>query len=173
MRTDRHEYVGSNFIPTKRPHRLTGRTAPLIMGHEFSGIITEVGEGVTGWKVGDRVTANGTLSCGECPMCLAGRDNICYKLGFLGVSTDGAFAEYVIVNQKRLFKIPDNVGLKEAVLCEPLACGKHALDLMNLDIRDKTVVVSGDGIIGISAAIACLQAGAKTSSYRDRNIKSS
>ncbi|NLX69753.1 MAG: alcohol dehydrogenase catalytic domain-containing protein [Clostridiales bacterium] len=159
--TDRHEYVGPNFIPTKRPHRLTGRTAPLIMGHEFSGIITEVGEGVTGWKVDDRVTANGTLSCGECPMCLAGRDNICYKLGFLGVSTDGAFAEYVIVNQKRLFKIPDNVGLKEAVLCEPLACGKHALDLMNLDIRDKTVVVSGDGIIGISAAIACLQAGAK------------
>jgi len=159
--TDRHEYVGPNFIPTTKPHRLTGRTAPLIMGHEFSGVITEVGEGVTGWKVGDRVTANGTLSCGECPMCRSGRENVCAKLGFLGVSTDGAFAEYVIVDQKRLFKIPDNVGLKEAVLCEPLACGKHALDLMNLDLRDKTVVVSGSGIIGISAAIACAQAGAK------------
>lgn len=159
--TDRHEYVGPNFIPTKRPHRLTGRTAPLIMGHEFSGIITEVGDGVTDWKIGDRVTANGTLSCGQCAMCRLGRENICSKLGFLGVSTDGAFAEYVVVDQKRLFKIPDNVGLKEAVLCEPLACGKHAVDLMNIHLRDKTVVVSGDGIIGISAAIACLQSGVK------------
>lgn len=159
--TDRHEYVGPNFIPVKTPHRLTGRTAPLIMGHEFSGVIVDVGEGVTNWKKGDRVTANGTLSCGQCPMCRAGRENICSKLGFLGVSTDGAFAEYVIVEQKRLFKIPDNVSLKDAVLCEPLACGLHAVNIMNFDFDGTTVVVSGDGIIGLSAAIACKQAGAK------------
>lgn len=159
--TDRHEYVGPNFIPVKRPHRLTGRTAPLIMGHEFAGIISEVGDKVTDWKIGDRVTANGTLSCGKCNMCLEGRENICSKLGFLGVSTDGVFAEYVIVEQKRLFKIPDNVSLEQAVLCEPLACGRHAVNLMNIDLNGKTIVVSGDGIIGISAAIACLQLGAK------------
>lgn len=159
--TDRHEYVGPNFIPVKKPHRLTGRTAPLTMGHEFAGVITEVGDRVTGWKAGDRVTANGTLSCGKCAMCLSGHENICSKLGFLGVSTDGAFAEYVLVEAKRLFKIPDNVDLKDAVLCEPLACGQHAVNIMGGDFSGKTVVVSGSGIIGISAAIACLQAGSE------------
>lgn len=159
--TDRHEYVGPNFIPTTKPHRLTGKTAPLILGHEFSGIIEEIGEGVENCKVGDRVTATGTLACGECELCQSGRENICQKLGFLGVSTNGTFAEYVLINHERLYKIPDNVGLREAVLCEPLACGQHALNLMNLNLENLTVVVSGSGIIGISAAIACINGGAK------------
>ena len=67
--TDRHEYEGPNFIPVKKPHRLTGRVAPLIIGHEFSGRIVELGEDVDGWKVGDRVTANGSLTCGKCEAC--------------------------------------------------------------------------------------------------------
>lgn len=158
--TDRHEYVGPNFIPATKPHRLTGRLAPLTMGHEFSGIIVELGEGVTKWKVGDRVTATGTLSCGKCAMCLTGHENICSKLGFLGISDDGAFADYVQVNQQMLFKIPDNVDMQEAVLCEPLACGQHAVNLMG-DFAGKNVLVSGSGIIGLSAAIASKQAGAK------------
>jgi len=102
--TDRHEYEGPNFIPTAKPHRLTGRTSPLTLGHEFSGVVHKVGEGVTGWQTGDRVTANGTLCCNRCEMCRLGRYNICEKLGFLGVSTDGAFAEYVAVEAARLFK---------------------------------------------------------------------
>ena len=78
--TDRHEYEGPNFIPVKKPHRLTGRVAPLIIGHEFSGRIVELGEDVDGWKVGDRVTANGSLTCGKCEACRSGRYNICQKL---------------------------------------------------------------------------------------------
>ena len=157
--TDRHEYEGPNFIPVKKPHRLTGRTAPLIIGHEFAGEIAEVGEGVEGWMKGDRVTANGSLTCGECEACRSGRYNICSKLGFLGVGDDGAFAEYVTVNADRLFRIPDGVTDHDAVLAEPLACGIHATRLLG-DIREKDVVVLGPGIIGLSAFYGAKYAGA-------------
>ncbi|MDR3333157.1 MAG: alcohol dehydrogenase catalytic domain-containing protein [Synergistaceae bacterium] len=151
--TDRHEYVGPVFIPTARPHRLTGKTAPLIIGHEFCGVISEVGDGVTGWHTGDRVTANGTLSCGKCEACLSGRYNVCEKLGFLGVNLNGAFAEYVEVEAARLFRIPDSVPMRDAVLTEPLACGIHATKLMG-GVGGQDVVIVGPGIIGIGALLA-------------------
>ena len=157
--TDRHEYVGPNFIPTSKPHRLTGRTAPLTLGHEFSGVVSAVGEGVTNWKPGDRVSANGTLCCNTCEMCKTGKYNICEKLGFLGVSTDGAFADYVAVDAARLFKVPDNVSLRHAILAEPLACGIHATNILG-DMTGKNVVVIGPGIIGIGCFLAVKLAGA-------------
>ena len=158
--TDRHEYEGPNFIPTVKPHRLTGRTAPLILGHEFTGRISALGEGVTGWKVGDRVTANGTLCCGVCEACRSGRYNVCQKLGFLGVSTDGAFAEEVVVEAARLFAIPEGLSMRTAVLCEPLACGIHATRLLG-DVAGKDVAVIGPGIIGLSAFFAARLKGAR------------
>ena len=157
--TDRHEYVGPVFIPVTKPHRLTGKTAPLIIGHEFTGIVDAVGENVTGWKVGDRVTASGNLVCGKCRWCLEGRINICEKLGFNGISKDGAFAEYVTVNKDRLFKVPDSVSLEDAVLTEPLACGVHSTKLIG-DVSGKKVVVIGPGMIGISCILAAKAAGA-------------
>ncbi len=157
--TDRHEYVGPNFIPTKKPHRLTGKMAPLTMGHEFSGVIAEVGEGVTGYQAGDRVTANGTLCCGKCPACQSGRYNVCEKLGFVGVGEDGTFAEYVSFEAARLFKIPDNVTQRQALLAEPLACGIHSTRLIG-DIEGKSVVVIGPGIIGLACFFAAKLAGA-------------
>jgi (R,R)-butanediol dehydrogenase/meso-butanediol dehydrogenase/diacetyl reductase len=157
--TDRHEYLGPNFIPVKKPHRLTGMTAPLILGHEFSGRIAGIGPGVGGWKAGDRVSANGTLCCGTCEMCRTGRYNVCEKLGFIGVSRDGAFAEYVTVEAARLFKVPDGLSLRRAVLAEPLACGIHAARLLG-DLRGKKVLVVGPGIIGLSCFFAARWAGA-------------
>ncbi len=157
--TDRHEYVGPNFIPTEKPHRLTGKTAPLTIGHEFSGVISEIGPDVEGWKVGDRVSANGTLCCATCEMCRTGRYNVCEKLGFLGVGLDGAFADYVAVEAARLFKVPDNVTQRQAALAEPLACGIHATRLMG-DITGTDVVIIGSGIIGIGAFLAAKIAGA-------------
>ncbi len=157
--TDRHEYVGPNFIPTEKPHRLTGKMAPLTLGHEFSGVISEVGEGVTDWKVSDRVTANGTIACGECEMCRSGYYNICEKLGFLGIGVDGTFAEYVELNAERLFAIPENVSLRHAVLAEPLACGIHSTRLLG-DIKGADVVVVGPGIIGLGCFLAAKFAGA-------------
>jgi (R,R)-butanediol dehydrogenase/meso-butanediol dehydrogenase/diacetyl reductase len=157
--TDRHEYLGPNFIPVTKPHRLTGKTAPLILGHEFTGTISEIGEGVTGWKTGDRVTANGTLSCGVCEPCRTGRYNICEKLGFVGVSRDGTFAEYVTVEASRLFRIPDGLSLRRAVLAEPLACGLHSTRLLG-DITGKNVLIVGPGIIGLACFFAAKLAGA-------------
>ena len=157
--TDRHEYEGPNFIPVKKPHRLTGRVAPLTIGHEFSGRIEQLGEGVTGWQKGDRVTANGSLTCGVCEACRSGHYNICQKLGFLGVGDDGAFADYVIVNADKLFAIPDGVTQREAAVAEPLACGIHATHLLG-DITGRDVVIIGPGIIGLSAFFGAKYAGA-------------
>lgn len=157
--TDRHEYEGPNFIPVEKPHRLTGRTAPLIIGHEFSGRIEKLGENVTGWQIGDRVTANGSLTCGKCEACRSGRYNICQKLGFLGVGDDGAFAEYVTVEASKLFSIPEGVSQREAAVAEPLACGIHATNLLG-DVSGKDVVVIGPGIIGLSAFFGAKYAGA-------------
>ena len=157
--TDRHEYEGPNFIPVKKPHRLTGRVAPLTIGHEFSGEIVELGEGVEGWNVGDKVTANGSLTCGVCEACRSGRYNIGQKLGFLGVGDDGAFADYVVVEAAKLFAIPEGVSQRHAAVAEPLACGIHATNLLE-DIKGKDVVVIGPGIIGLSAFFGAKYAGA-------------
>lgn len=157
--TDRHEYVGPNFIPVEKPHRLTGRVAPLTIGHEFSGTIVEVAEDVEGYSIGDRVTANGSLTCKECEPCKTGRYNICQRLGFLGVGEDGAFAEYVRVEAERLFKIPEEVSQREAAVAEPLACGIHATNLLG-DVQGKDIVVIGPGIIGLSAFFGAKLAGA-------------
>ncbi|MGE4214656.1 MAG: 2,3-butanediol dehydrogenase [Anaerotignaceae bacterium] len=157
--TDRHEYVGPNFIPVEKPHRLTGRIAPLTIGHEFSGTIVEIAEDVKGYTVGDRVTANGSLTCKECEPCKTGRYNICQRLGFLGVGEDGAFAEYVNVEAERLFIIPEGVSQREAAVAEPLACGIHATNLLG-NIQGKDVVVIGPGIIGLSAFFGAKLAGA-------------
>ncbi|MDO4343250.1 MAG: alcohol dehydrogenase catalytic domain-containing protein [Eubacteriales bacterium] len=157
--TDRHEYEGPNFIPVEKPHRLTGRVAPLIIGHEFSGEIVELGEGVTGWKTGDRVTANGSLNCKKCEACRSGRYNICQKLGFTGVGDDGTFAEYVLFEASKLFAIPEGVSQRQAAVAEPLACGIHATNLLG-DIAGKDVVIIGPGIIGLSAFFGAKYAGA-------------
>jgi threonine dehydrogenase-like Zn-dependent dehydrogenase len=81
-------------------------------------------------------------------MCRSGRYNVCEKLGFLGVGLDGAFADYVEVEAARLFAIPENVTLRQAVLAEPIACGIHSTRLMG-DITGEDVVVVGPGIIGL------------------------
>ena len=157
--TDRHEYNGPVFIPVNKPNRLTGRVAPLILGHEFAGKIVDVGEGVTGWQIGDRVTASGNLICGECYWCKSGRVNLCEKLAFNGIGQDGCFAEYIVVPAYQLFKIPDNVSLKKAVLTEPLSCGVHSTKLIG-DIIGRDVVIIGPGIIGVSCLIAAKHSGA-------------
>ena len=94
--TDLHEYLeGPIFIPPKgSPHPLTGQEMPVVMGHEFAGVIAEVGAGVTNVKEGDRVAVEPYDVCGECSACAIGRYNICRKLGFVGLDgQQGGFAE--------------------------------------------------------------------------------
>ena len=95
--TDLHEYyAGPIFVPTE-PHPLTRQQMPLVMGHEFSGVITDVGTGVTGWTAGDRVAIEPIYRCGHCAPCRAGNYNICQQIGFHGLMSDGGMAEYTVV----------------------------------------------------------------------------
>ena len=160
--SDLHEYVaGPVLIPTK-PHPLTGRDAsePITLGHEFSGEIVEVGEGVKKWKVGDRVVADACIYCGECPMCKEGAYNLCPQLGFNGLSTDGAFAEYVVVPEYQLYKLPDSVTFEEGALMEPLAVSVHGFRQSGAKVGDSVLVV-GAGPIGIGVIQAAKAAGAR------------
>jgi (R,R)-butanediol dehydrogenase / meso-butanediol dehydrogenase / diacetyl reductase len=146
--TDLHEYyAGPIFVPTE-PHPLTGQQLPLTIGHEFSGVITEIGAGVTGWREGDRVAVEPIYKCGDCASCRAGNYNICARIGFHGLMSDGGMAEYTVVPTSMLHKLPDSVSLQLGALVEPMSVAYHAVTLGNVRAGD-TAMVFGAGPIGI------------------------
>jgi (R,R)-butanediol dehydrogenase/meso-butanediol dehydrogenase/diacetyl reductase len=146
--TDLHEYyAGPIFVPTE-PHPLTGQQMPLVMGHEFSGVITAVGDGVTGFAEGDRVAIEPIYRCGHCGPCQAGNYNICAQIGFHGLMSDGGMAEYTVVPTDMLHRLPDNVSLELGALVEPMSVAYHAATLGEVGSGD-TAVVFGAGPIGI------------------------
>lgn len=158
--SDLHEYLaGPIFIPVDAPHPLSGAKAPIILGHEFSGEIVEIGEGVKGWNVGDRVAPEASQRCGECYLCKRNMYNICDVLAFTGLMIDGAFAEYVNVPANTLFKIPDGVSMEAGSLFEPMSVGVHAVNRAPLLAGDK-VVIFGAGTIGLVTLQAAIAAGA-------------
>jgi (R,R)-butanediol dehydrogenase / meso-butanediol dehydrogenase / diacetyl reductase len=139
--TDLHEYaVGPVFMPIE-PHPLTGKAAPLIQGHEFAGIITEVGDGVDRFKPGDRVTADSATWCGECWACLRHEYSLCEKAAFLGLGRDGVFAEYATIPVGPVYHIPDTLSLQKASFCEPTAVAFHALRKGRLQIGENVMVI--------------------------------
>jgi len=129
------------------------RQPPMIMGHEASGVIAEVGENVSEWKVGDRVTFDSTIYALDDWYTRKGMYNLSEKRMVLGVSCDdykrdGAFAQFVTVPQHILYKIPDNVSFDQAAMVEPAAVAAHAVNLTPIEINDTAVVV-GSGMIGL------------------------
>jgi len=159
--TDLHEYLeGPIFIPPKgSPHPLTGQEMPVVMGHEFAGVIAEVGAGVTNVKEGDRVAVEPYDVCGECSACAIGRYNICRKLGFVGLDgQQGGFAERCVVDSRwahPLGDIPTDLG----ALVEPLAVAYHAVRLSGFK-PGGTAAVFGSGPIGLVTTAALKAAGA-------------
>uniref|UniRef100_UPI0024BA30D3 2,3-butanediol dehydrogenase n=1 Tax=Mycolicibacterium poriferae TaxID=39694 RepID=UPI0024BA30D3 len=146
--TDLHEYyAGPIFVPTE-PHPLTGAQLPLTMGHEFSGTITAVGDGVSGWSEGDRVAVEPVYRCGTCAPCRAGNYNVCAQIGFHGLMSDGGMAEFSIVPTEMLHRLPDSVGLELGALVEPMSVAYHAATLGDVSAGD-TAMVFGAGPIGI------------------------
>lgn len=113
FKIDLHEYLGGpNLCPTT-PHPITGETVPLTFGHEFSGIIEEVGEGVSNYKPGDRVCVQPIIYDGTCGACEQGLHNCCWSNGFVGLSGwGGGLAEHIVVPTSTLYKLPDNVSLE-------------------------------------------------------------
>lgn len=146
--TDLHEYyAGPIFIPTS-PHPLTGQEMPLVLGHEFSGTVTELGKGVTGIAVGDRVAIEPLYRCGHCGPCRAGNYNICAQIGFHGLMSDGGMAECTVVPTDMIHALPDNVSLELGALVEPMSVAYHAATLGDPKPED-TAMVFGAGPIGI------------------------
>lgn len=122
--------------------------APLIIGHDFSGVIEEIGEGVTGFAVGDRVTAEPVQPCGDCEVCRSGAYNVCPTRSIMGMHIDGSLTEKVAVPAKHVFAVPDEVSFEAAALLEGVAVALHALDFADPSPGEQ-VVVLGQGAIGL------------------------
>lgn len=131
---------------------------PVILGHEFSGEVVEVGSGVTGVAVGDRICAPPGMACGACPQCRSGRGDRCGAMLGPGIRSDGFFAEYGrLTAAAQVFKLPPQVSLADAALMEPLGVCLNAIDVSGLRVG-QTAAVLGPGPIGLLTT-ALLRAG--------------
>ena len=158
--TDLSEYAeGPILLPAKRPHPLTGKQPPIILGHEFSGEIVEVGSEVTGFAVGERVTVNPLIVCNDCFWCKWGRYNECARLATLGLGADGAFAEYIIAPAYGCYKLPPEVSDEMGALCETLAVLVRACKRGEVAPGDSVAVI-GAGPVGLLALQAAKASGA-------------
>ncbi|KAF4343942.1 alcohol sorbitol dehydrogenase [Fusarium beomiforme] len=148
--TDLHEYLeGAYLIPTT-PHPVTGKQAPVVIGHEYSGVVSDVGEEVDDLKAGDRVVIQPIIFDGTCSSCQRGLINCCSNSGFIGLSgIGGGLAEYTTVPRYAVFKIPDNISLEVAALIEPLAVAWNAVQLSDFQPGD-TALILGAGPIGLA-----------------------
>jgi (R,R)-butanediol dehydrogenase / meso-butanediol dehydrogenase / diacetyl reductase len=134
-------------------------TFPQVLGHEMSGSVHVIGEGVSGFEIGENVVVMPLAPCGDCPACDAGHSHICHNLKFLGIDTPGAFQEYWTVPAYTLHKLPSNLSLKHGALIEPLAVACHDVRLAEVKEGDNVVVLGG-GPIGMLVALVAKDAGA-------------
>jgi L-iditol 2-dehydrogenase len=134
---------------------------PVVMGHEFSGIVEAVGKDVAGFAVGDRVLSRSVVSCGECRFCNAGMDNLCESSSLFGIHQDGGFAEYISVPRGLLYPIPEEMSFEEAALVEPLSNAAHFVNDLTPVKHGDLAVVLGIGPIGLFSAQLMRLAGAE------------
>ena len=121
---------------------------PVVLGHEYSGEIVEVGEGVTDLQVGDHVTVDPNIYCGKCEHCRNGKKQLCESMEAIGVTRDGGFAEYSRIPASQAFKLDPAVPYEAAAMAEPLACCLHGIDLAGIKPGQKVCVIGG-GAIGL------------------------
>ncbi len=159
--SDLHKYLaGPIFVPVGRDHPLSHGQAPVTMGHEYCGNITELGQGVSGLAIGDRVAVEPIFACGTCPACREEKYNLCDSLGFVGLSGGhGGFAAHSVVPARMVHKIPDGLSMEQGALVEPAAVALHAVRLSRIKAGD-TAAVFGAGPIGLLVVEALRVAGA-------------
>lgn len=138
--TDVHIYHGEPGSADVNP--------PVVLGHEYSGEVVEVGEGVTGFAVGDHVTVDPNIYCGHCAYCQNGKKQLCPSMEAIGVTRDGGFAQYSRIPASQAFKLEPTVPWEAAAMAEPLACCLHGIGLAGIQVGDKVCVVGG-GAIGL------------------------
>lgn len=139
------------------------RIPPLVMGHEAAGEVAQVGAEVTRFRPGDLVTFDSMVWCGECQYCRSGQTNLCDNRQVLGVSCGdyrrhGAFAEYVVVPERIVYRVPEEVSPETAAMVEPVSVAVHAVNLAK-PAGDETAVVVGTGMIGLLVVQAIRAAG--------------
>jgi threonine 3-dehydrogenase len=134
-------------------------TPPLVLGHEFVGEVAEVGAGVVGVHVGDVVSGEGHLVCGACRNCMAGRRHLCIRTVGLGVHTDGAFAEYVVLPESNVWVHRHEIDLDVAAIFDPFGNAVHTA--LAFPVLGEDVLITGAGPIGIMAAAVARHAGAR------------
>jgi len=132
---------------------------PMAVGHEFSGEIVDMGVEVRGFSVGDRVSAEGHITCGHCRNCRAGRRHLCMNAIGVGVNRAGAFAEYISVPSFNVFKLPDSISYEMASILDPLGNATHTA--LSFDLVGEDVLVTGAGPIGMMAVAIARFAGAR------------
>ena len=136
-------------------------TPPVVLGHEFAGVVVEVGAEVTAVKPGDHVALDPNMYCDQCMACRMGKKQECEHLFALGVNVNGGFAEYAVCPETQCFKVRKDISFDEAAMAEPLACVVHGID--QADIRPgQTVLVIGGGTIGLMMVQMARICGAST-----------
>ena len=140
---------------------------PQVIGHEYVGEIAELGAGVTGLTVGQRVSGEGHITCGHCRNCRAGRTHLCRNTIGVGVNRPGCFAEYLVIPAFNAFKIPDNISDDLASIFDPFGNAVHTA--LSFDLVGEDVLVSGAGPIGVMAAAVAKHVGARNVVITDVN----
>ncbi|MBR3227337.1 MAG: alcohol dehydrogenase catalytic domain-containing protein [Erysipelotrichaceae bacterium] len=150
---------GTDVKTYKRGYRYE---PPFAMGHEISGVVYAVGEGVTKFKVGDRIVAHNSASCGKCYFCKKGQESMCVDL-IQNQFKNGGYAEYTLIPERivnlNVFHLPDDMSFKQAALLEPLACALYGTEMTHFDLGDY-VCVNGCGPIGLMFVRMCVLRGA-------------
>jgi (R,R)-butanediol dehydrogenase / meso-butanediol dehydrogenase / diacetyl reductase len=160
--TDLEEWLsGPLFIPVAAPHPVTGTAAPVILGHEFAGVVAAVGDGVTKPSPGQRVAVDTIVYCGTCHWCRRGEVIRCPSLGALGLHADGGLAALCNAPARMCLPVPDSVADDEAALAEPLAVAVRALRRGGLQPGERVAVV-GLGAVGLMAVQAAAAFGAES-----------
>lgn len=158
--SDLHEYNdGPQLIPVDEPYALNGHQGTTTLGHEFSGVVEEVGKNVKNIKKGDRVTVEPIFKNPESPFISTGEYNLSEPLGFIGLTANGAFAKYVVVEDYMVHKMPDSMTFEQGAIVEPAAVAAYAIQRSGMKLGD-TVLITGTGPIGLLTVQVALAAGA-------------
>jgi threonine 3-dehydrogenase len=137
-----------------------GLNLPIVLGHEGAGTVVEVGAGVTGLRVGDRVAFESHLSCGRCFPCRTGDAHTCERTGIIGMHIDGVFAEYMAAPQEICVPLPESASLEAGALLEAAGVAVHAVQRANYSVAGRAVLVSGGGPVGLIVAYLARRMGA-------------
>ncbi|MHA8138036.1 zinc-dependent alcohol dehydrogenase family protein [Lactobacillaceae bacterium Scapto_B20] len=121
---------------------------PIVLGHENSGVVSAVGSDVVDFKPGDRVSIDPNIYCEKCKYCCSSRPQLCENLSAVGVTRNGGLEEYFTAPEKVVYHLPDEVSLEAGCSIEPLSCGVHGVDLLNIHPEYKALVM-GDGYMGL------------------------